>query len=127
MGLKDYSNRISGKAWYLIGCSVFYLLLAVLLSQVMNKDVGIMLAQLVYVAILAFGLFFKPLRRKFADYDKRQEIKAYLNTPGNAVEVATQQHLNSIFGARPADADVPPSESYDEGSSGVVPDSVDRR
>lgn len=54
--MKAYIRSITPKAWYLIGCSILYLLTIVLLAQFFPLSDAIFYAQIFFVFILAAGL-----------------------------------------------------------------------
>lgn len=71
--MKDYIRSISRKAWYLIGCSVSYLVLVALLAQFIPIGVSMILAQVFYVAILSLPLVYDPVRRMVFKHDPEEK------------------------------------------------------
>jgi lipid-A-disaccharide synthase-like uncharacterized protein len=54
--VKAYIRSITPKAWYLIGCSIAYLLTIVVLMQFFSTEDAIFYAQIFFVFILTLGL-----------------------------------------------------------------------
>lgn len=54
--MKAYIRSITPKAWYLIGCSMLYPIVILVLMQFFPTDDAIWYAQIFYVFIMAIGL-----------------------------------------------------------------------
>jgi hypothetical protein len=54
--IRNYIRSITPKAWYLIGCSIVYLITILVLMQFFPTSDAIFYAQIFFVFILAVGL-----------------------------------------------------------------------